>query len=144
VGRYIIFLSSIFFAACSTPGALVIKDLDKPLVNLQKTAEMSLPAGRRSISANGREFVSNYFADEKGKFVLSENAAIRNQCKISILGDRRPYTVEVLVIQQKRTGGQYSQAVTNERIAKVVKRRFDKALHQRREQFNIIDDFRPY
>lgn len=142
------FLINLFFLGflfvCGCASAVRIDTRKVSLNEVVKIVESNLPAGRRSVSSNGRTFLSNYFVRGKeGEFTPANNAPIRHYARIVVLGDRRPYTIEVEVITEKReTGGQYDHFKYDEGLARVISRRIEKQLYQRREDRNIVDDFR--
>lgn len=118
----------------------------RSLIETQKIVEANLPGGKRAVSQNRREYTSNYFVRGKeGAFVEAQSEPIRYYARILVLGDRRPYTVEVRVYEEhRRSDGQFDQVNQDEGLARVIIRRIQKALYQRREDRNIIDDFRVF
>lgn len=127
-----------------------IENLDMPIHELQKAVEMNLPGGRRQMSANGREYKSEYFVVANGKIQLAGNASDRFYAHIFILGDRRPYTLHVSVLREHSVKGgedynrKFETYATDERIAKVITKRIQETLSKRRDDRNIIDDFRVF
>jgi hypothetical protein len=65
-----------------------------------------------------------------------------------ILGDRRPYNIEISVIKEEREveGEDFSYYETghDERLAKQLETALHTRLTKRREELNIIDDFRAF
>lgn len=133
---------SLFLFSCSS--GQKIKNLNRPLVELQKLASDMLPFEKGKVSSNGREFYSRPF--KVGKDGYYEAATTKGKIAIiKVLGDGRPYTVSVEVINQTRTEtGEYLNAGTDEALTRVLRRRVEKALHERRGDRNVIDDFRAY
>lgn len=145
--RVFAILNLIFLSACVTPGGLTVGVVDRPLADLQHIAAKSLPLGLRSTSANGREFYSNYFTTTDRKFKPADKLPERKFAQILVLGDRRPYTIEVAVLIEKvdsKSVVGYSVVGADKGIAKVVKKRVQSQLNKRREDLNIIDDFRVF
>src|SRR5437868_4344362 len=97
-----------FISACSSMGmgspkyALVIKNVDWPLLELQSLVAYMVPTGLRSPSANGREFYSKHFVLDGPKYKLAGDAAERFTATITVLGDSRPYDIEIFVTREKR------------------------------------------
>lgn len=134
-------------SGCFSPGRLTMSDVDRPLAELQKIAAKCVPLGLRTTSPNGREFYSNYFQAHDRKFKSADKQPERRYAQITILGDRRPYKVEVTVLVERTdtsslTG--YSAVATDLGLADVVKNRVLQQLNKRREDLNIIDDFRVF
>ena len=138
-----LFLSGVVNSGCTTAGTEVIENQDRSLAELQALVVAALPAGKHSVSQNGRTYTSNYFVAEKGEFVEALDTPTRNKAVIVILGDRRPYNLEVNVVHEKKnSSSEYVSTGNDEGLARVVIRRIQKALHERRDNRNIIDDFR--
>lgn len=133
----------LFLVGCA--GKSTIDELSVSLNDLQSVSVGVLPLGQRTVSANGREHTSNYFSVKNGEYESAVNAKTRNYAVITILGDRRPYQLEVIVVVERRTeDGEYYRSGYDEGLARVITRRIQKALHERREDRNIIDDFRVF
>lgn len=128
-------------------GGLKVQNLDRPLSELQRVAVASLPLGLRRTSPNAREFYSHYFIVRNREFMAPENAPERAYAVIYVLGDRRPYTMEVSVFRERREGSagqRYGSPTLDLGLAEIVKHRVEEILSQRREDRNIIDDFRVF
>lgn len=67
---------------------------------------------------------------------------------VFILGDRRPYNIEVLVKREKRIANRgvltYRPEGLDLRIASNLKKRIQEELTKSREGINLIDDFRAF
>lgn len=150
---FVIFIS---FATlgCATlqghhPEALLIEEVNWPLTEIRQVITGLLPGGPRAVSPNGRELQSRHFlVDRNGGYKEAADALERYFAHILILGDRRPYSVEILVTHEKRVlrGNQFTYVVTgyDKRLAKNLERKMRAELTKRREDRNIIDDFRVY
>jgi hypothetical protein len=144
--NFLILLMALVLGACSMRGAVRLEDQRIPLEDIIKTVQNNLPGGLKKFSQNGREHTSNYFARGKdGTFVPAGSSPVRHFAFITILGDRRPYDIEIRVFTEKRAStGQFDQVGQDEGLARVVSRRIDQALHKGREGRNLIDDFKPF
>jgi hypothetical protein len=149
--------SFLFLTACTvlqklqTPSyAIRIRDLEQPLQFLQRLAVGTLPLGLQSSSSNGREFTSKYFAPGPGRGVYraASEAPTRYYAHISVLGDSRPYAIEVYVTREERVlkGNDFTYEVVghDQRLAKELVDHLQMQLTKRREDLNIIDDFRAF
>lgn len=128
-------------------GSVSISDVDRPLLDIQKIVQRSLPLGLRETSANGREFYSNYFLPKDRRFKPAEKLPERYYAHILVLGDARPYNIQVRVRRQKVESvreGIYRDLGSDQTIAKAIQRRVQDQLNKRREDLNIIDDFRVF
>ncbi|MCC7405150.1 MAG: hypothetical protein IT288_12195 [Bdellovibrionales bacterium] len=147
--RKILFALLICFVAGCTHGGIRLPDLDTPLTELQKAVVDSLPLGKRAVSPNGREFFSEYFVVVQNQARPATRAPMRYYAHVYVLGDRRPYVIEGLVRKQvlEKGGspeGDYSDSGVDDRLTKVLMRKIKAALSKRREDRNIIDDFRVF
>lgn len=134
-----IFLIVFGLTGCST---LTINDVKAPLHRVQQSVAAASPFGIRRISSNKREFLSGYFLYSGGKYKEADALPQRMYAHWSILGDRRPYTVEVQVRLERRSGrGAYSEVGTSKELAKVLYKSFRKNLDERLEERNVIDDY---
>ncbi len=143
----LVFSFCLLLAGCASAGALYVQDVNRPLIELQKIAAKCAPLGLRSTSQNGREFFSQYFQTENRKFKKAEKNQERRFAHILILGDQRPYRIEILVkierVDPSKDSG-YSVVGMDQSLAKVVRNRIRQQLNKRREELNIIDDFRVF
>ena len=133
----------------SNKDAVQIYEVDRSLSEIRSLIANILPAGQRTISPNGREIQSRHFLiDRKGEYQPAGDALARYFAHLVILGDRRPYTIEILVTAEKRVkrDQHYTYIVTgyDRRLAKELEKKLLAELTKRREDLNIIDDFRVY
>jgi len=149
---YLLILFSFLTGCASSLGnrnALRINEVDWPLGEIRAVVASLLPAGQRGMSPNGRELLSRHFVLEgRSGYKPAGDATERYFAQFLILGDRRPYDVEILVTQERRVlrGNQFTYVVTgyDTRLAKELERKLRTELTKRREDRNIIDDFRVY
>jgi hypothetical protein len=138
----------VLVAGCVSMPSVQVEGLNRPLADLQKIAARSLPLGQRKISSNGREFYSNYFVALAHEFKPADSLSNRNFAQILVLGDRRPYAIQVVVYREQfsneLSGGGYRTSGTDQTLAHVVLNKINRELNKRREDLNIIDDFRVF
>ncbi len=129
---------------CSCQSLATIEDIDKPLQVARSTIKESLPGGARKVSENGREYDSNYFAP-KGPFDVDGSAGtFRETAHVVVLGAGRPYAITVEVFIEKREGRNYEVIGRDGARTKELVRRITTGLSNRRENRNMIDDFKPF
>lgn len=141
-------LLAIFTLVGCTHGGVRMENIDVPLVEIQKAVVNSLPLGKRTVSTNGREFFSEYFVVVEKRARPASKLGKRYYAHVYVLGDRRPYIIEGLVRKEVREKGkigpEYSDAGIDSRLSKVLMRKIKNNLSKRREDRNIIDDFRVF
>ena len=142
--KYLGLLLSVILVSCATTSEK-IEQINRPLSELQKVADQNLPVGRAKVSPNGREFYSVPFIKEKGGFAKATDHQAHYVAVIKVLGDRRPYSISVEVsVQKRQSSGQFRKSGYDQGLARVISRRIQKSLHQRRDNRNIIDDFKVF
>jgi hypothetical protein len=140
--------------ACATlternPNALRMYDVDMSVTEIRIAAIHAIPIGHRAISPNGREILSKHFVvDARGGTRPAADAVQRYFAQILILGDRQPYDIEILVTREERVlvGENFTYKIMgyDARLAKDLEKRLRTELTKRREDRNIIDDFRVF
>ena len=149
-----------FLGGCST--ATRLESLEYSFSDVQRAVGESMPNGIAKRSSNQRTFWSNYFLPiKRTKKIKRISPYRRAQAMAVILGDRKPYDVEVTVFIDKRQDKRvlklksiYHQPDLNEGIwnkegesiktAKILTEKIHGRLVKRRKNHNIIDDFRPF
>jgi hypothetical protein len=145
----------LFLALCGCAtfdfdGGSKIDDVDQSLIDIQKVIEARLPLGKRATSANGREYFSNYFAVVDGRIQPGDRTAERFYLQVLVLGEERPYVVNVVVHRESRVSSHddgtspYVETGIDEKLAKVFAKRIYLTLTKRREDRSIVDDFRVF
>lgn len=151
--KHLLLFSAAVLCGCAslhTPRyATTIKEVDWPINNLQRLIAGVIPTGLRSTSRNGREMYSKYFLPNgKTYSAVSNNAPDRYFATVTVLGDQRPYTVEIFVTHENRSERrgivEYVEVGHAEGLAHQLERQLRQELEKRREDRNIIDDFRVF
>lgn len=114
------------------------------LTTVKKTVSAVLPQGVKEESINGRELKSGYFNPKNWDEDATELPE-RAYAKVLILNSGRPYKIDVHVYKERRNkDGQYKKSSEDSRLTKDLVDRLKEALADRREDRNIIDDFRAF
>jgi hypothetical protein len=126
----------------------LIENIDWPIADIVTVVSENLPIGLRARSPNGRETLSKHFIRRGENYLPAGEATVRYFAKVTVLGDRRPYNIQTVVVKEERTlqGDQYTYRVVGNdlRLAKELDRTLRGVLTKRREERNIIDDFRVF
>lgn len=136
------FLSAFLLVSCAT-GGYRIAEQNVSLADLKK-AITGVIGEPRGISENQRTYYSQYFSrkpDPKFDPLKSKERAF---AKIVILGDRRPYDIDIDVIVEEREGRDYLEVDNDLSEAKKLGKDIRTKLHQGREDRNVIDQFRAF
>jgi hypothetical protein len=143
--KLLLIFTALFIGGCSTRGSVSIDEVNQSITDLERVVTETLPLGKRAQSQNGREFYSEYFTYKNGEYDDAATKALRRTLHVLILGDRRPYKIEARVIVEVRDSrGEYSLAKYDEGMARVFIRRIQGLLNKRRDDRNVIDDFRVF
>lgn len=93
------FAVAFLLLGCQTPGYFIPDtQLQLPEIRKAVNAVMGKP---RFVSTNGREMVSEFHDGKFQPFDESGKNPLRYQTKVTILGPRRPYEINVLVSQEQ-------------------------------------------
>ena len=130
-------------SGCRT-GGVVLRETPMS-VSETRRAVVSVIGEPRSVSQNGREITSRFY-DRKDKAIAKmEMARERLFTHITILGDRRPYDIQVqVVVEGRNDDGGFDVIDRNDDKAAIVAEKLRQALNQSRENRNVIDDFRSF
>ena len=148
----------IFVSGCSS---VTLSNLDYPLLDIQRGVSNIIPKGVLKISPNGRTYTSKYFDPntiDAERTTDADEGIKRERATViaTVLGDRRPYDVEieVRVDQDEDAGklkknddyieGAWSSVGADKGLAKYFKERLANYLARLERNKNIIDDFRPF
>lgn len=152
--RLLFLLPCLFLIACAAllgfnERAELISNVDSSISDIRSMISTVIPVGQRAISPNGREILSVHFVlNSKGEPRPAAEAVERWFARYLILGDRRPYNIEVYATRERRfmKNGQYSYEpyASEPRLAKRLAKALQTELTKRREDRNIIDDFRVF
>ena len=143
---------------CTT---MSLNNLDYPLLDIQRGVSNIIPKGVLKISPNGRTYTSKYFDPntiDAERTTEADEEINRERATViaTILGDRRPYDVEIsVVIEQDDDGkktaknddfieGAWSSVGADKGLAKYFRERLANYLARLERNKNIIDDFRPF
>ena len=145
LSKYVIlwffFWPLVLFGLLSCTHGQVISPVDRPLLELQKAAASTLPAGMKSFSENAREFYSNPFKLRGNTYEAAKPTDdLYFIAHVLVLGDSRPYKIEIRVDRfedSQRVG-------SDDKLEKRLKNEILADLAKRRENRNVIDSFRPF
>lgn len=98
----------------------------------------------RSVSENQREYTSAYFSRKKDPRFDPLKARERLYAKFTILGDRRPYDIQVRVYVEERVDGGYDDVGLDDELSDQVANELKLRLSRGREERNAIDDMRVF
>lgn len=128
--------------------ALRIRNVDASVSDLRAVVSTVVPVGIRAVSSNGRELVSKHFVVLKDRYRAAADATDRYYAQITILGDRRPYDVEILVAHEQRVlrNDRFTYIIVeyDQNLARELEVKLREELTKRREERNVIDDFRVF
>lgn len=101
--------------------------------------------GLRGKSANGRELVSRYQKPGSNSYENAGSEDVRAYSRLLILGDRRPYTIQVQYVIEERTKGEgYQSKRYDDAIARQTLRKVLEFLVNRPDREDFIDDFKAF
>ena len=133
----------VLLSSCQTTGVFL---RETPLsISETRRAVVAVVGEPRSMSQNGREIISQYYDKKSRNIEKMDIARERLYTRVTILGDRRPYDIQVEVfIENRDSGGEFIRFDQDNSRAKLIAEKIEKALHQSRDSRNVIDDFRSF
>ncbi|MEN0057781.1 MAG: hypothetical protein AAGB31_03010 [Bdellovibrio sp.] len=136
-------LTSWLLVGCQTGGVLL---RETPLgVSETRRAIVSVMGQPRAVSENGREILSHFYDKKHKKIEKMDMARERYYTHVKVLGDRRPYDVQVEVfIESRNAEGEFDLTGRDDGQAEIIAEKIQQALNQSRDSRNVIDDFRSF
>ena len=134
---------SLVLTACQSAPSMVIEEENQSLGEI-KRALIAIMGDPRKTSENQREFTSQYFGRKEDPKFDPNKVKERLFAKFLILGERRPYDIEITVYVEEKVGRGYKVIGTDPSVAKSLTKELQLRLNQSREGRNIIDDFRAF
>lgn len=136
-------VATVLTSSCQTGGVIL---RETPL-NASETrrAVVAVIGEPRNISVNGRELSSAYYDRKNNKIEKMNMARERYYTHVTILGDRRPYDIRVdVVVEGLNELGKFEMMNRDDERATLIAEKIRQALHQGRDNRNVIDDFRSF
>ena len=138
-------LFAFFLAACASSEGVLIEDQPYALTEIRKAISNVFNGKIRETSQNGRELDSPYYGKKfEDPDFNPETAKERYSAHIEIMGDRRPYTIKIMVNLEKKSQGIYNLIGEDPKQSQIVAKKVMDKLHESIDRRNYIDDFRPY
>lgn len=137
------FLMMGFMTGCRTGGVIL---RETPLgISETRRVVVAVIGEPRAMSQNGRELTSKFFDRKDQPIKKMEMAKERLYTHVTVLGDRRPYDIQVEVLVESRDeDGGFRLSERDDARAGVIAEKIRQALNQSRDNRNVIDDFRSF
>jgi hypothetical protein len=129
-------------AGCKSGAQL--EEVNSSLKEIQRAA-MQIIGKPRQMSSDSKEIMSQY-RDSKGKTITNpEKVRERIYTAVYVLGDRRPFSIQVEVVHEmKNEIGQYVAIKKDDRSAEIISEKIKAELALSREGKSVLDDFKPF
>ena len=134
---------ALLLSSCRTGGVIL---RETPLsVSETRRVIVSVIGEPRSVSQNGREIISKFYDRKDRAIPRMEMAKERYYTHVTVLGDRRPYDIQVEVLVEGRNpDGVFEVVGRDDNKATIIAEKLRQALNQSRDTRNVIDDFRSF
>lgn len=142
IRKLFVLLSALAFVACATEGHL-IRNSDRAMREIRQ-AFIAAAGPARKESENGRTFLSEFFPRHPDANFKASKAKERLYGRFTILGDRRPYDIQVEVVVEHKTAEGHEEVGVDESLSQELANQLKKELLKSREGRNLIDDFKPF
>lgn len=133
---------SVFFMGCATSSNS--REFNRPWGVVRATVQKNLPLGIRTTSRNGRTYESNFFVPKGNWDEDGTDSRERAFARATIFNASRPYRVEASVFRQRKISGGYSEPELDEELSERLVSKIASDIANRRDDRNIIDDFKPF
>ena len=134
---------TLLLSSCRTGGVIL---RETPLsVSETRRVVVSVIGEPRSVSQNGREIFSKFYDRKEKAIPRMEMAKERYFTHVTILGDRRPYDIQVeVLVEGRNSDGAFELVTRDDNKATAIAERLRQSLNQSRDTRNVIDDFRSF
>ena len=137
-------LTGLFLITGCRTGGVILRETPLSISETRRII-VSITGEPRSLSQNGRELESKYFDKKNQPIEKMDMARERFYSHITVLGDRRPYDIQVEVLVEGRVeNGQFELVDRDDGRAAILAEKIRVALNQSRDTRNVIDDFRSF
>lgn len=127
---------------CQAPAK--INNVTLSLQTIRRAILSQLPQGIKEESLNGRELRSGFFNPKNWEEDATDKPE-RAYAKVLVLESGRPYRIDVHVFREKKDKtGKYAKPIDDRILTRKLVNRLKEALADRREDRNVIDDFRAF
>lgn len=138
------FFALVTLASCATPSAQ-IQNVPLSFNAVKTVVTHTLPGGIMRESDNGRMMTSGYFDPETLKPENEKKPLkVHAYMVVSIYGSSRPYSLNVKAFKESREKDGYTDLGEDPELTDRLAERLRAALADRREDRNVIDDFRVF
>lgn len=136
-------LLALYFGLVSCAGGSRVEEQNRSLSDIRKVI-IHVMGEPRSTTDDQRVYLSQYYGRKSDKKFDAQKSKIRQYTRIAIIGDRRPYDLNVQVIVEQKNGRLYEEVGTDDKESATIAQEIKSKLHQGLEDRNVIDDFRVF
>lgn len=138
-----LFIGFLVLSSCRS-GGVVLRETPLSISETRRTVS-SVIGEPRLVSPNGRELFSKFYDRRNRPIERLELAHERLYTLVTVLGDRRPYDVQVeVIIEERDDNGKFYPVDRSDEMAIPIAEKIKRALNQSLGSRNIIDDFRSF
>jgi hypothetical protein len=140
-----LFTYSFILTSCSTPrGGVTTEELMRPISVLHRAVNSVMNGGIKSRSVNSRTYLSQFHAVGMDLNAGYKKKKERGQLEITILGDRRPYNINIIYRIESLVGSKFVFSRYDKSLASQYLSKLNEYLASRPEERDVIDGFKPY
>lgn len=139
----LLILLALLLSSCAT-NEVRIDNVERPVAIVQAAVVKSMPLGKPKVNKSKRKFTSQPFLYKGGRFVPASNSRVRYVSVVEVLGDRRPYSIFIEVINTQRIQGEFVKVGNDVNIANHISKSIQFQLSKSLNGGNAIDDFRVF
>lgn len=139
---FVLFTGFSATTSCVTEGHTILNS-DRSVREI-RAALVAIAGEPRKENENHRVFLSEYFPRNPDPNFKANKAKERLFGRFTVLGDRRPYDIQVEVVAEVKTPDGYEEQGVDESLSQELANQLKKELLKSREGRNVIDDFKPF
>ena len=134
---------ALFFILTGCASGVIVPESGKSIEDIDH-AILAITGDPRKISGSKREITSAYFSRRKEPHFDPQKAKERLYAVFTILGDRRPYDIEVRVFAETLADGEYQDQGLDDAFTEEIARELKQQLARQPNDRDFIDDFRAF
>jgi hypothetical protein len=127
----------------SCVSGIKVEDLSYSLEEIRSAIKV-VAVDFKSVDPLKRKYESIYFPKKPKKNFDPEKHSPRYYARFIIVGDRRPFTVVINVIEEVKEEGEWVEQGSDEELSQRLAQDLRKALAEGRVQRNAVDSFRAF
>ncbi len=134
---------SVMIGACALMSPASLEDQNVSVSQI-KNAVVSVAGDIRKLEGGGRIIYTTYFDRSRKILLFNEKPGVRYFSIVRVIGDRRPYDIDVEVVRETLVRGTYVETGSDEEIATAFSQDLAEKLKIEKTGKSVVDDFKAF